>query len=135
VLFQRGRPAASAREVILFYLGRHEEAHAIRESFGDVGSDEYERADAILLNLLEAAVLGKDVDTTRALARRMAPFAHLLSVSTGWALGASIARLLGDAVALGKRHGRQTITSRPLRFARRSGFGRRKRSFVCIRPS
>ena len=94
------RPAQAGRAVILAYLGRHEEAHSIRERFGDVGSDEDESSWSILLNLLEVAILGGDLATVRALARRVAPLADRLHVVGTFALGGSVGRLLGEASAL-----------------------------------
>ena len=52
---------------------------------------------SILTQLLEAAVLGGDRDTARALARRLAPLAPSPCAK---ALGVSYARLLGGAAAL-----------------------------------
>src|SRR6185295_6401966 len=57
------RLVLAVRALLLSYVGRHEEAHAIRERFGDIGSDEDESAAHILLNLFEAAILGADEDT------------------------------------------------------------------------
>ena len=91
------RPVQAARARCLAHLSRHQEAQAIRERFGDIGSDQDESAIAILSDLLEAAVLGGDQDTARALARRLAPLAPY---PCGKGTGVSYARLLGAAAAL-----------------------------------
>jgi tetratricopeptide (TPR) repeat protein len=90
----------SGRTSILALLGRHEEARAIREQFGDIGADDDESAASVLLNLLDAAVLGADEATVRALSRRLVPIAAEIDVASGWPFGGSVARLLGQAAAL-----------------------------------
>jgi tetratricopeptide (TPR) repeat protein len=83
--------------VCLAHLGRHQETRAIRERFGDVGSDQDESSISILTDLLEVAVLGGDRDTARALVRRLAPLAPYPFAKGP---GVSYARLLGGAAAL-----------------------------------
>jgi tetratricopeptide (TPR) repeat protein len=94
------RIIAANKALILAYLGRYEEARAIREGFGDIGSDDDETSYSILHNLFEAAILGGDTKTVRALARRLAPFAGQLCLAPAFGFGPSIARLLGDASIL-----------------------------------
>ena len=48
------------KAICLAHLDRHDEARAIRERFGDLGSAADESAAQILVSLLEAAVLGRD---------------------------------------------------------------------------
>jgi len=91
------RPTQATRARCLAHLGRHQEARAIRERFGDIGSDQDESSISILTDLLEAAVLGGDQDTARALARRLALVAPY---PCGKQSGVSYARLLGAAAAL-----------------------------------
>jgi tetratricopeptide (TPR) repeat protein len=95
-----GRIAMSGRASILALLGRHAEVRAIREQFGDIGADDDESAVSILLNLLDAAVLGADEATVRALSRRLVPIADEIDVASGWPFGGSVARLLGQGAAL-----------------------------------
>ena len=71
-------------------------------SNADLGSADDESASGILVNLFEAALLGKDEATVRALMPRLAPFASELSLV--WCAPISIARLLGEgATLLGQR--------------------------------
>jgi len=86
-----------ARSLCLASLGRHDEARAARERFGDIASDADETAAPFLLCLLEAAVLGQDRQTVSALARRLAPLAACEWV--GWSFVAA-ARVLGGGSAL-----------------------------------
>jgi tetratricopeptide (TPR) repeat protein len=95
-----GRPAQTVRALVLAYLGRHSEARAIREKFGDLGAQEDATASSILLTLFEAAILGSDADTVRALLPRLAPLAAQLNLGFGSTFSGSIARDLGDASAL-----------------------------------
>jgi DNA-binding CsgD family transcriptional regulator len=91
------RGLQATRAVCLAHLGRHFEAQAIREQFGDVASDRDESSTGVLAHLLEAATLGGDRETARALAdrlRRLAPYPFSKGGS------ASFARLLGGAAAL-----------------------------------
>ncbi|HTE83165.1 MAG TPA: hypothetical protein VK821_00350, partial [Dehalococcoidia bacterium] len=93
---QGGRPMLAMRAQYLAHLGRHEEARAIRERFGDIGSDSDSSAGWILVMLLEAAVLGKDADTAGAIADR-------LERSPGFAFeagGLCVPRLRGGAAML-----------------------------------
>jgi hypothetical protein len=94
------RPAQAARAVILALLGRHEEAHALRERFGDIGSDDDETSHAILLSLLEAAILAADLDTVQVLVRRLAPLADRVDIIDTFSLSGSVGRLLGQGAAL-----------------------------------
>src|SRR5439155_9839868 len=91
------RSSQVARAVCLAHLGRHEEARAIRDGFGDMGAEEDESGIAHLTLSLEAAVLDGDRETAQALARRLAPLAPY-----PWAkqVDVSYARLLGAAAAL-----------------------------------
>jgi tetratricopeptide (TPR) repeat protein len=91
------RPIEAARAMCLAHLGRHQEASAIRDRFGDVGSDQDESSMQILTALLEAAILGEDKGTAQGLARRMAPLAPYPCAK---GLGVSYVRLLGGAAAL-----------------------------------
>jgi hypothetical protein len=86
--------------VILAYLGRHQEAQAIRTHFGDVGSDADESGVMILLSLFEAAILGADHETVGALARRLTPLAGRLAWEPGGSITGSVDRFLGQAAAL-----------------------------------
>jgi tetratricopeptide (TPR) repeat protein len=94
------RPVQAHRARVLALLGRHDEAHAIRERFANIGSDEDESSQVILLALFEAAILGSDSETARALSRRLAPVADRLTFAAGFVCGGSIARLLGEAAVL-----------------------------------
>jgi DNA-binding CsgD family transcriptional regulator len=87
----------ATRAMCLAHLGRHQEVRALREQFGDVGADQDESSIQILANLLEAAVLGEDADTARAIACRLAPLAPY---PCGRMTGISYARLMGGAAAL-----------------------------------
>jgi tetratricopeptide (TPR) repeat protein len=91
------RPARAGQALYLAHVGRHEEARAIREGFGDIGADDDESGLHVLTPLFEAAILGSDLDTVRALARRLAPLATHPCAPI---VGVSYARLLGDAAAL-----------------------------------
>jgi DNA-binding CsgD family transcriptional regulator len=88
------------RSVLLAYLGRHEEVRQIRDSFGDIGSDEDETGTHFLLGLFEAAILGADRETVAALLPRLAPLADWLHLGIGSEFGGSVGRYLGDACAL-----------------------------------
>jgi len=90
------RPPRAGLACWLAYLGRGEEARKIRAEFGGVGSDEDESAVIILVHLLEAALLTKDENTARELARRLAPLGGLSYARGGGGFG----RLLGGAAAL-----------------------------------
>ena len=79
------RPAQAQRARVLSHLGRHSEARAIRESFGDIGSDQDESSQGLFEALFEAAILGGDQETARALLPRFAPYADRL-----WQGGASL---------------------------------------------
>jgi tetratricopeptide (TPR) repeat protein len=81
----------------LAHLGRHDEARALRDRFGDLGSETDETASFMLAYILEAAVLGGDADAARALERRLAGMARYPCVIL---TGLSWARLLGGAAAL-----------------------------------
>jgi hypothetical protein len=94
------RPAWAVKSVILAYLGRHEEAKTLRERFGDIGSDEDASGSHVLVNLFEAAILGSDEGTVRALSRRLAPLADRLAPEYGFGFGGCVARYLGDAAAM-----------------------------------
>ena len=85
---------------LLAYLGRHEEAHAIRERFGDIDSEDDESAAGILLHLFEAAILGSDIATVRALLPRLTPLAGQVRLGFFFEFCGSVARLLGDASVL-----------------------------------
>ncbi len=88
------------RAVLLALLGRHEEARAVRSSFPGVESEEDEGHAAIIVGLLEVAILGGDVDTVRELSPRLEPFAHCHAPFENMGFFGSIARLLGDAALL-----------------------------------
>jgi tetratricopeptide (TPR) repeat protein len=106
------RTVMARRAVCLAAIGRHDEARALREKFGDIGSDEDETATGMLVNLLEAAVLGRDADTARALSRRLA-----ILESCAWEMSSAVAvgRLLGGAVALlGERENARTYFEQTL---------------------
>ncbi|HTE87114.1 MAG TPA: hypothetical protein VK821_20575 [Dehalococcoidia bacterium] len=91
------RPILAHRAVCLAHLDRHDEALAIRERFGDVGSEEDESGLHVLTCLLEAAVLGRDRETAEALVRRLDGMAtSALEIATL----VCIARLLGGAADL-----------------------------------
>jgi tetratricopeptide (TPR) repeat protein len=94
------RPIQAHRALILALLGRHTEAQAIRERFGDIGSQSDESADTILFALFEAAILGSDEATTRALSGRLTAAADRLMFSSGYFCTGSTARLLGEAAVL-----------------------------------
>jgi tetratricopeptide (TPR) repeat protein len=91
-----GRPSQGQRAVLLGYLGRLEEAAAIRESFGDVGSKEDESGLIVLVSLLELSVLCGLHETAKALLPRLAPLADNLIRASGLSIG----RILGDAAVL-----------------------------------
>jgi hypothetical protein len=93
----RSRPTAAQRALVLAELGRHEEAHVVRERFGDIGADEDESAITVLLFLFAAAIKGDDAPTMQALSRRLAPYGDQLHARSWlWSIG----RFLGDAAAL-----------------------------------
>jgi tetratricopeptide (TPR) repeat protein len=94
------RPIRARRSLVLAYLGRFDEARAIREQFGDIGSKEDESGAEILLDLFEAALLGSDVETVRALMPRLAPMDRHLRLGFGRYFGGSVGRYLGAAAAL-----------------------------------
>jgi tetratricopeptide (TPR) repeat protein len=96
----QGRPGEAARAVILAYLGRHQEAQAIRTRFGNVGSDADESGVMILLSLFEAAILGADQEIVGPLARRLTPLAGRLAFGPGGSITGSVDRFLGQAAAL-----------------------------------
>ena len=97
------RPARAKKALILAYLGRHDEANAIREQFRNIGSAQDESSAHVLLALYEAAVLGSDVETVGALLPRLAPLASQLKPGYGNEFAGSIGRLLGDgSLLLGK---------------------------------
>jgi hypothetical protein len=83
--------------MFLAHLGRHAEAKAIRDRFGDFGSEEDESGATVLTDLLEGAILGGDKENVRALARRLEPLA-----ASPWTKGSGVSypRLLGSASAL-----------------------------------
>jgi hypothetical protein len=83
--------------MVLDYLGRHDEAQAIRERFGDVGSDDDESAMHVLYCLFASAIMRNDEPTVQAVAHRFEPYGDQLTFR-GW-MG-SIGRCLGDAAAL-----------------------------------
>jgi eukaryotic-like serine/threonine-protein kinase len=91
------RPIQAQRTMVLDYLGRHDEAHAIRERFGDIGSDEDESAVHVLYCLFASAIVRNDQPTVQALARRLEPNGDEFTVR-GW-IG-SIGCCLGDASAV-----------------------------------
>jgi len=94
------RPDQANTATILAFLGRHEEAQALRARFGDVESEADESGASILMQLFEAAILGADADTARGLSHRFAPMASHLAYSMSFPVTVSIARLLGQAAAL-----------------------------------
>ena len=71
----------------------------IRSRFGDVGSDHDESGLHVLVNLLEAATLSGDEETTRALVRRLAPLSGV-GFFNSYGIGVSFGRLLGDGELL-----------------------------------
>jgi eukaryotic-like serine/threonine-protein kinase len=103
-LYERipGRFGQSRAALVLALLGCHAQARAIRERFGDIGSEHDETSMGILSNLLEAAILGSDRDTLRALVPRFAPFGRALRISRiqSFEPHLSVGRLLGTATAL-----------------------------------
>ena len=92
----RSRPLQATRSVMLAFLGRFGDARALREAFGDIGSDKDESSWLILINLLHMSVLGADEETAGVLLPRLAPFADRISQADG----VSIGRLCGAAAAL-----------------------------------
>jgi hypothetical protein len=95
-----GRPAQARRAVFLAHLGRYDEVRAIRATFGDVGSDHDESGLHILVDLLEAAILTDDRETTQALKRRLAPLATEGYLGNASGVAVSLGRLLGGAAKL-----------------------------------
>jgi tetratricopeptide (TPR) repeat protein len=90
------RAPQAMRSVILSYLGRFAEAAAVREGFGDIGSQRDETNQWFLFCLFEAAILSEDRKTVGDLLPRLAPLAHTLSRTAG----VSVGRLCGAASAL-----------------------------------
>jgi DNA-binding CsgD family transcriptional regulator len=86
---------AAGRALVLSYLGRCAEAAVLIASAGDIGATEDESWLMSLADLLEASVHCQQVDTARALVRRLAPLAGGLQ---GYLV--SFGRLLGDAAVL-----------------------------------
>jgi DNA-binding CsgD family transcriptional regulator len=114
------RGIQATRAMCLAHLGRHAEARAIREQFGDVGSDQDESSTGVVAHLLEAAILGGDRETAQALARRLAPLAQFPCSKGG---AASFARLLGGAaVLLGERAQAQAYYEQALEVCTKIGF-------------
>jgi tetratricopeptide (TPR) repeat protein len=93
---EHGRASQAMSSVILSYLGRFAEAAAMREGFGDIGSQRDETHVGFLLCLFEAAILSEQRKTIGELLPRFAPLAHTLS--RVW--GVSVGRLCGAASAL-----------------------------------
>ncbi len=94
------RTAQAEKALLLAYLGRHEEAHVIREQFGALGSEADETSTHILTKLLEVAILGADALTVKALSPRLAPLANRLTAQSSHVHLASMARRLGEAAVL-----------------------------------
>jgi tetratricopeptide (TPR) repeat protein len=90
------RASQAMSSVILSYLGRFAEAAALREGFGDIGSQRDETNQWVLLCLLESAIVSEDKKTVGELLPRFAPLAHTLSR----AACVSVGRLCGAASAL-----------------------------------
>jgi DNA-binding CsgD family transcriptional regulator len=115
-----GRPVQATRALCLAQLGRHQEASAIRERFGDIGSDQDESGIGVLVPSLGAAILGGDRKTARALARRLAPLAPYPAARAD---AVSYARLLGGAAALlGERAQAQAYYQQALEACAMIGF-------------
>jgi DNA-binding CsgD family transcriptional regulator len=111
------------RSVLLAYLGRHEEARQIRDSFGDIGADQDETGTHFLLGLFEAAILGSDRETVGALLPRLAPLADWLHLGIGAEFGGSVGRYLGDAcVLLGRPADARAYYERALEACRKVRF-------------
>jgi tetratricopeptide (TPR) repeat protein len=89
-----GRPIRATRALVLAHLGRHDEADAILQQFGDVGSSDDPSGMHVLLCLLEAAVLGHREEMALKLSRKLSPIAQSV------AFAVSCARLCGGAEAL-----------------------------------
>jgi len=94
------RPMQAQRARMLAYLGRHEEARAIRERFQGLASDADESATTILTAFLIAATLDGDAETVRALLPRLVPLAGQLDTGMSAGMGTSVGRCLGEAAAL-----------------------------------
>jgi tetratricopeptide (TPR) repeat protein len=94
-----GRASQASSSVILAALGRFAEAAAMRQGFGDIGSQRDETHRGFLLWLFESAILSEDRKTVGELLPRLALLAHTLSryavVSVGRLCGAGSA-LLGQ---------------------------------------
>jgi hypothetical protein len=113
----------AGRILLLAYLGRHEEAHTMCEHFVDIGSDEDGSGVHVLLSLLEAAILGSDVDTVRMLSRRLAPLAQHLGYGPRFHVTVSVARLLGASAALlGDPDGARTYYQQSLEICAKTRF-------------
>jgi tetratricopeptide (TPR) repeat protein len=97
-LHSEGRVIQAVRAHLLAELGRHEEAQAIRQQFGDIGSPEDESSIQILVSLFAAATLGGDVTTINALLPRLAPLADRVLLGRGGHFG-SLGRYLGAGAA------------------------------------
>jgi len=91
------RPERASRSIALAHLGLHDEARAIRDLFSEIESESDESSTAIMLGLLEAAVLRADLGTAAALGRRLATLS--IYPCDPWSL-VSPGRLLGAAAVL-----------------------------------
>jgi hypothetical protein len=91
------------KALILAYVGRHQEARALRDVFGDIGAEEDETNKSMLGLLFEAAILGEDRETVAVLAPRLAAISGNIRAGIAGGFETSLARLLGlGAVLLGK---------------------------------
>jgi DNA-binding CsgD family transcriptional regulator len=85
------RSVQSGRALVLSWLGRCEEALAIRSRYWDIEGSDDETAVAILLNLLESSVRCGDKSTAAMLSARLSGLANQLYDLV------SVGRLLGEA--------------------------------------
>ena len=109
-----------ARALCLAHAGRHGEAATIREGFAGIEHDDDSTGFVIILHLLEAATLGRDLDTVEVLAKRigfLAPYPYAMGDGT------CFARILGDASAiLGKHAEAEAYYRQALAVCKKAGF-------------